>query len=251
MNTSNKVFNSQLPIFNFFYRWHPEVALRYLPIVKRIKQDKEEFKTRELKILEVGSGSLGIAPYLKMPVTGLDVDFSGPKFPLLKPAQGKTTKIPFKDKSFDLVLSVDLLEHLPQDKREKAVQEMLRVARKAVIIAAPCGKKALFQDKKLDEEYRQIFDKPFPYLKEHLKHGLPEKEEILELIKKNQKKPQIQVQVMGNENLALRYFLMRGWMTKNIFTDLIFRKAMLFLIPLFRLLNRPPYYRQIFFVKIT
>ena len=84
-----------------------------------------------------------------------------------------------------------------------------------------------------------------------MKYGLPEKEEILELIKRSKKKTQIQVQVIGNENLALRYFLMKGWMTKNIFIDLIFRKVMLFLIPLFSLFNRPPYYRQIFFVKIN
>ena len=93
MNTNNKTSNSSLSRFNFFYRWHPEVALRYLPIVKRIKQYKKELKKKELKILEVGSGSLGMAPYLKMPVTGLDVDFSGPKLSLLKPAQGKATKI--------------------------------------------------------------------------------------------------------------------------------------------------------------
>ncbi len=41
-------------------RWHPEVAIRYLPIVKQLKATSLSSGS----MLEVGSGWLGIAPYL-------------------------------------------------------------------------------------------------------------------------------------------------------------------------------------------
>jgi len=48
---------------------------------------------------------------------------------------GDATKLPFNDNSFDLVSVHDGLHHIPEP--EKAVGEMLRVARKAVIIIEP------------------------------------------------------------------------------------------------------------------
>lgn len=46
---------SRLTGFGYFYRWHPEVALRYLPIVDQIQKLE-----RKLNILDIGSGGLGI-----------------------------------------------------------------------------------------------------------------------------------------------------------------------------------------------
>ena len=60
-----------------FNRWHPQLALRYLPIVRYIKNSG----LVNPSILEVGSGSLGIGPYLKKEFTGADIEFSGPKWP--------------------------------------------------------------------------------------------------------------------------------------------------------------------------
>ena len=111
-----------------FYRWHPEVAIRYLPIVSEIKKFP-----KDTKILEVGSGGLGIAPYLGRLVVGLDNNFSGPSHPLLKQKKGKGEKIPFKDSSFDIVISVDTLEHVPSEKRSLMIDEMLRVAHRECI----------------------------------------------------------------------------------------------------------------------
>lgn len=233
---------------NPFERWHPKVALRYLPIVAAIKKGG----LKNPSILEVGSGSLGIAPYLKMPVTGVDQDFSGPTFPLLKKVVGKATAVPFPDKSFDFVVMVDVLEHLPPKERPKAIEEALRCAQREVFIAVPCGKLAWQQDQELDRYFRQVFGKPFPFLAEHLKYGLPEKEAITAIIKTGVQDLNLRVEIktFGSLNLSFRKFLMRGWMTKNKLVDFIFRKFFLLFIPIFRLINFEPTYRQLFFIKI-
>ena len=63
---------SNLPL----HRWHPTLALRYLPMLKYINNSDT--------VLEVGSGTLGIGPYLKRNFTGVDIEFSGPKWPKMK-----------------------------------------------------------------------------------------------------------------------------------------------------------------------
>ncbi len=144
----------------FFYRWHPEVALRYLHIVEEIKK-----KDKNMKILEVGSGGLGIAPYLKRPVTGVDTKFDPPFHPLLKKVKASALKMPFKNNSYDIVLSVDMLEHMSKKDRIKAINEMFRIARRKVIIAVPCGKAAYEQDILLDEYYKRYLGNQFHFLK--------------------------------------------------------------------------------------
>ena len=49
--------------------------------------------------------------------------------------QGDIYKMPFADKMFDLVVCTEVLEHL--DKPNQAVQELLRVAKNAVLISVP------------------------------------------------------------------------------------------------------------------
>jgi len=52
-----------------------------------------------------------------------------------------TEKIPLPDKSYDAVLSMTVLMHIPFDKIEQAVSEISRVAKKCVILYEPWGTK--------------------------------------------------------------------------------------------------------------
>ena len=54
-----------------------------------------------------------------MPVTGVDLEFKPPFHPLLTKVVSRAEKLDFADKSFDVVISSDMLEHLPSSKREK------------------------------------------------------------------------------------------------------------------------------------
>ncbi len=237
-----------------WYRWHPELALRYLPVVEKIKAEGRRMKAEgrpRMKILEVGSGGLGIAPYLKMPVTGVDVEFKPPFYPKLTRVIGKAEKLNFANNSFDIVVSSDMLEHLPPDIREKAIFEMIRVAKLGVIIGVPCGVAAAEHDMELRQEYLKVNKKEFPFLKEQVEYGLPDKTDIIAYIDKACKKldRKIKLTVSGNENMTTRKFLMRGWMSSNFLMNVFFRKILLPAIPLLRLLEKPPYYRQIFYVE--
>ncbi|MBI2009621.1 MAG: class I SAM-dependent methyltransferase [Candidatus Chisholmbacteria bacterium] len=232
-----------------FFHWHPQLALRYLPIVNMIKS----LPIKNPTILEVGSGSLGIGPYLNKPFTAVDLDFSGPQWKKAKKIIASATKLPFPDNHFDVVLSVDMLEHLKPEDRNQAVTEMLRVAKTTSIIALPVGKLAAAQDKHLDSLYQKKFGHQFPFLKEQVNYGLPETADVRRWITtaaRNTRK-EISIQTSGNRNLRLRSFLMQGWMNQNLLVNIFFRKILLIFLPLLALIDkRPPHYRQIFFVKI-
>lgn len=226
-----------------FWRWHPEVALRYLPIAGIIKKEKRE----KGKILEIGSNWLGIAPYLSEPVTGLDKNFGAKKFFLLKQVQGDAECLPFADKSFDIVLAVDLFEHIAPDGRKKVLTEITRVAKDFIIVAVPCGKEAETEDKWLAEELKAK-NKTYKFIEDHLRYGLPEEKEMIELIKETVNHGKIEI--FSNENIPLRRFLMRGWLRKGFLANLIFRKLMLFLIPVFLRLDKKSPYRIIFKINL-
>lgn len=221
----------------FFDRWHPEVAIRYLPIVAEIK--KFDYQT----ILEVGSGGLGVAPYLGQKVIGLDIKFIAPFYPLLEQKIGNGVKIPFLHKSFDVVISIDTLEHVSPKDRQKVIGEMVRVAKKEIIVAVPTGDQATVQDRELNNVYKKINGKTFPFLDEQIGYGLPSEEEIKRAIGDN-------VTVEKNEPLGLRNFLMRGWMKPDFLSKIFYWKVLLLFIPLFKLFDHPPFYRTIFYKKL-
>lgn len=250
-------FLSELGTLKFtpWYRWHPQLAIRYLPVVEEIKDLKRSDlagQGQTLRVLEVGSGGLGIAPYLKQLVTGIDIKFEPPRYPLLKPINGDAINLEFANDSFDVVVSMDMLEHLSREKREKAVTEMLRVAKKRVIVGVPCGEQAIKHDQKMANVYVSKNASSFRFIDEHLEFGLPEEADILSYIKDGAKKvgKKVKIQIKGNMNIKMREFLMRGWTSKNWLTNIIYRKLFLLLVPMLRMMDGPPYYRKIFFARI-
>lgn len=238
---------TKLSGFWFWERWHPEVALRYLPIIKEINNLGES-----CSILEVGSGGLGVVPYVKRSVTGVDIVFRPPFHKLLNRVKADAERLPFTDSSFNAVISTDALEHMKVVKRTKAISEMLRVAENKVIIGVPCGKLALEQDMILNKLYKERYGKSYAFLEEQIGFGLPDKEEIRDTIYRvaKEQRKKIRLTIIGNENLSLRMFLMKGFISNNILDNIFFRKILLFFIPLMRRLNRNPVYRQIFIVDI-
>lgn len=234
-------------MIKYLWRWHPEVALRYLPIVKKIKN----LKIPKPSVLEIGSGSLGIVPYLGRPVTAVDIDFSGPQIDLLTKVRGSAVKLPIVNQSFDVVLMIDVLEHIPEDKRLQAIKEAIRVTKYLLVIAVPCGELSGKEDHYLARYYKKIYGKNFSFYEDHLKYGLPKKEWINDKIREISRKYKrtTVIETEGNINLSLHRFLMKGWMTKNFIIDVIFRKFFLIFIPIMLLLNNEPTYRKIFYIE--
>ena len=232
----------------YYWRQHPDAALRYLPVVSVIKA----LKLEESKILEIGSGSLGIIPYLKRPIDGLDIDFSGPKTKLLNKIRGSTLDLPFKKNSYDIVLSVDVIEHLPKEKREQSVLECLRVAKKLAIIVVPIGSQSEAQDIILYEYWKKIFkSKDNLFLREHTENKLPTGDEILVYIDRTLRKLNKKAKITSRPllNLFIRNMLMRTWITKNKLLYYIYLKGYLLILPLLKHLNFGSCYRRIFVIE--
>lgn len=96
----------------------------------------------KISILEVGSGGDGIVKFLKYSgyYKKCDIELAdnnpavfnnigSEKFSIIEGEQ-----LPFEDKVFDAVISVDTLEHIPQDRRIKFFQEMKRVCKGMVLL---------------------------------------------------------------------------------------------------------------------
>lgn len=233
----------------FFWRQHPEAAIRYFPVVSEIKK----LKLANSKILEVGSGSLGITPYLTKQIDGIDVDFSGPKSPYVNKIKGTAIKLPFRKNSYDVVISVDTMEHLEKVDRPKAISEMIRVARKLAIIVVPVGELSQKQDKDLYEYWKKIFNEENQFLKEHVKNGLPEVEEILVNIDKFKRAhgKTAKVKSYPNLNLFVRNIFMKTWISRNKLIYYMYMKGYLFLLPLLKNANWGNCYRRVFVIEFS
>jgi len=120
----------------------PDVFFRHLLVARELE------KVPDLKtVLDVG-GSLGefrkFRSDLKLvtaDVIGGDIIYDG-------------DKLPFKNSSFDAVVSIDTLEHVPPPKRIELIGEFIRVSGKALVVVAPYASAAhLEHEKKLKKDF--------------------------------------------------------------------------------------------------
>jgi hypothetical protein len=185
--------------------WNPDAAWRYLPVARVIRQTLGP----EARVLDVGAGGTGIAPYARNPCVLTDIGH--PESAAAPFVQGSALALPFKTDSFPCVISADCLEHLPPDSREAAVVELFRVARALVILAVPCGPQAERHDRQLYEASRPDSGLR-AFLSEHLDNGLPSEAELVGWVtaaaQKAFRRPVIETQ--WNTDLRLRYRMMRG-----------------------------------------
>ena len=133
-------------------------------------------------ILEVGSGSEGIARFVDGPVIGLEKDFVKSAHRNLKIIQGSILDSPFPEDAFDYVVCVDMLEHLASSDRAGAIEKMLAIARKKLIISCPIRDDAERCEVWLADWYVRSGGRVPWWLKEHLVNGLPCLSDMIETI---------------------------------------------------------------------
>ena len=87
---------------------------------------------------------------------------------------GNGCRLPFKDKSFDIVISVDVLEHVPFKNKPKFLEEVLRVSRRFNIIGAPYhDNQVLLAEKILYDFIYSKYGIKYKLLEEHFNNKLP------------------------------------------------------------------------------
>ncbi len=158
--------------------FNPDAIVRYKAAVAALAT------TDPKRVLEVGSGSGGLAEHTTAPLlVGLDFDFAATSDRTadgLLRVRGSALALPFPDATFDAVVSLDMLEHLAAADRERAVRELLRVARPGalVVCGAPEGRAAERADRWLERRHSRRHGTPHPWVGEHIEHGLPRRGEL-------------------------------------------------------------------------
>jgi hypothetical protein len=150
------------------------------------------YPRREITVLDVGGASPDRSgPALWLPLKRLLP--GGGSFVLdIRPARergfvrGDGLRLPFKDKCFDAVASLDTLEHIPSGRRPEFLRELARVARGSVLLSAP------FRDPEIERAesllFRQIKDRhgvEHEQLLEHARNGLPDVVETREILRRS------------------------------------------------------------------
>ena len=203
------------------------LILRYAPIVKELKNICKNNKknNKSLKVLEIGSGSIGITRFYDGKVVGVDIEPEPYGNPRLKFIKSSATHLPFKDNSFDAVVSVDTLEHLARKEQIKMVLEAYRVAKKHILFTYPVG------FTKYHEKMVKAWKKShlINSLKEHTYGGAPKGDEIQRALKN--RKYELTVEYGTHPMLA--YCL--NYLEQNTITKILSRTLLKLFLPLFKL----------------
>lgn len=112
--------------------WHTQKLNQVIKLLPKQKRGKT------IKVLDIGCSSAVLTNEIaktlkKSQVTGLDsykaaIQFARLKYPHINFVAADAHKLPFKDKSFDLVICTETLEHVINPK--KTLEEMKRVLKK-------------------------------------------------------------------------------------------------------------------------
>lgn len=96
----------------------------------------EIMRTKPSSVLEIGAGDRVVGSYLK---NNTDISYTSVDIADDVDADviAPVTKLPFPDKSFDVSCAFEVLEHLPFDQFQTALEELVRVARSHVLLSLP------------------------------------------------------------------------------------------------------------------
>jgi len=111
---------------------------------ERIKQIINAIPHNTHTVLDVGCGNSAFLNTLTSTfpdrfgrVVGFDSSKEALKYVKTEKTYGTVSDLPFKGESFDLVTSLEVLEHLTQEDFKKGVSELQRVSKKYIIITVP------------------------------------------------------------------------------------------------------------------
>jgi len=170
----------------FLYSWRIDLWRRYACVAQQIRSVGAE----NISILDVGGGRGTIKEFLnpdRYHLQVLDIKTETLRRvgdARLRVVAGDGTRLPFKDNSLDVVVSLDSLEHVPDVKKDGYCREIKRVAKRCVIIHCPADSSdGKFQgtayDAKFLQWHRLRLNRNEPSTVEHLTCGVPKVEKLM------------------------------------------------------------------------
>ncbi|MHB1004362.1 MAG: methyltransferase domain-containing protein [Chloroflexota bacterium] len=150
---------------------------RYLAICLVAESVRRHSGKTRLSVLDVG-GHQGFARCVLVDDTVVVVDLAEARTPGY--VRGSGAELPFRDAAFDLVISLDTLEHVAPGRRCEFAGELHRVAAEAVALTAPfASPETLFAEGLLYEFIKSTLGADHDQLREHVALGLPDLDEYL------------------------------------------------------------------------
>lgn len=148
---------------------------RYGMAARAIDLARED--NRVLSILEVGANAHRLLGKLlpRDRVTYLDREIPASMQGAPDVLAGDATELAMTDGSFDVVVALDVFEHIEPARRAVFLHHITRVARRMTLLAAPFDSPAVrHAEHEATAYWNSLFDEPYRWLAEHADHGLPD-----------------------------------------------------------------------------
>ena len=159
----------------YIYRWSWDTRCRGVETARILKP----LVGPDTMILDAGCGELGLKAFIPgAKIKGIDILSRDTVSSGLDYVEGSIIKMPFEDRSYDIAVSVDVLEHLPASLREDAIRELVRVANKAVVITFPDGERAGAIDEVFMTNLKRRGSDIPDWLDEHLREPYPQADTV-------------------------------------------------------------------------
>ena len=166
----------ELPMMQFDHFQRYETVRRLIEKIRSLEDG-----TKTYKILEVGANEQKNLGKMLPKDSICYSDVSLPDRMLKDPeciVLDATNMPEVEDQQYDFLISLDVFEHIPPEKRSCFLEETTRVARTVILGFPFSSAENQKMERRLSDYYQQIYGIEYIWVKEHLENGLPSTKDV-------------------------------------------------------------------------